>query len=59
MANIQSSTAEIRRGKPDRKKEDVERYKSQGKNIMACPIPQSGHKETKNYVNKNQLYHCA
>jgi len=32
MVNIQSPTAEIRRGK----KED--RKKPQGKNIMACPI---------------------
>jgi len=32
MADIQSSTAEIRRGKKDRKK------KPQGKNIMVCPI---------------------
>jgi len=38
MVNIQSPTAEIRRGK---KKE--ERKKPQDKNIMACPIPQGGH----------------
>jgi len=35
MAENQSVTAEIRRGK--KKKE--ERKKPQGKNIMACPIP--------------------
>jgi len=35
MVDIQSVTAEIRRGK----KEEVERKKPQGKNIMACPIP--------------------
>jgi len=36
MVNIQSPTAEIRRGKKRKKKED--RKKSQGKNIMVCPI---------------------
>jgi len=34
MVDIQSPTAEIRHGK-----KEEERYKSQGKNIMACPIP--------------------
>jgi len=34
MADIQSATAEIRRGK----KEDRKKKKTQGKNIMACPI---------------------
>jgi len=33
MADTQSLTAEIRRGKKERKK------KSTGKNIMVCPIP--------------------
>jgi len=33
MADTQSATAEIRRGKKRRKK------KPQGKNIMVCPIP--------------------
>jgi len=36
MADIQSAAAEIRRGKKKRKKE--RRQKSQGKNIMVCPI---------------------
>jgi len=37
MVDIQSVTAEIRRGK--RKEEDRRRGKKpQGKNIMACPI---------------------
>jgi len=37
MADIQSTAAEIRRGK---KKKKIERRKKlQGKNIMACPIP--------------------
>jgi len=36
MVDIQSATAEIRRGK---KEEDIERKKPQGKNIMACPVP--------------------
>jgi len=35
MVDIQSPTAEIRRGK---KEEEDRRWKSQGKNIMACPI---------------------
>jgi len=35
MADIQSPTAEIRRGK----KEEIEEKKPHGKNIMVCPIP--------------------
>jgi len=35
MADIQSTTAEIRR---EKKKEDRKK-KPQGKNIMPCPIP--------------------
>jgi len=35
MADIQSPTAEVRRGK--KKKE--RKKKPQGKNIMVCPIP--------------------
>jgi len=35
MVDIQSAAAEIRRGK---KKEEEERNKPQGKNIMACLI---------------------
>jgi len=34
MVNIQSPTAEIRRGK----KEEEERRKKQDENIMVCPI---------------------
>jgi len=34
MVNIQSPTAEIRRGK----KEEEERKKKQDENIMVCPI---------------------
>jgi len=38
--DIQFATAEIRRGKKKKKKKKKEeRQKSQGKNIMACPIP--------------------
>jgi len=37
MADIQSPTAEIRRGKKKKKKEE-EGKKLQGKNIMVCPI---------------------
>jgi len=35
MVDIQSATAEIRRGK---KKEKEDRKKPPGKNIMACPV---------------------
>jgi len=41
MADIQSATAKIRRGK--KKKERRRRKKLQGKNIMVCPIPYSEH----------------
>jgi len=34
MVDIQSATAEIRRGK----KEERRKKKPQGKNIMACPL---------------------
>jgi len=36
MVDIQSATAEIRRG---RKEERRRRKKPQGKSIMVCPIP--------------------
>jgi len=41
MVDIQSTAAEIRRGKKEeerRKKKEERRKKSQGKNIMVCPI---------------------
>jgi len=38
MVNIQSPTAEIRRGKKKKKKKKKER-KKQDENIMVCPIP--------------------
>jgi len=38
MADIQSATAEIRRGKK-KKEERRKKKKPQGKNIMVCPIP--------------------
>jgi len=38
--DIQSTTAEIRRGK---KEEERKKNKLQDENIMACPIPYSGH----------------
>jgi len=38
MADIQSPTAEIRRGKI-KKERRRRKKKPQGKNIMACPIP--------------------
>ena len=46
MVDIQSATAEIRRGKRERRKKK-ERPKPQVKNIMAYPIPQGGHKHAK------------
>jgi len=45
MADTQSPTAEIRRGKKERKK------KPQDENIMVCPIPYGDH----NY--NNYYYH--
>jgi len=46
MVDIQSPTAEIRRGKKERKTDRRRRRKkAQGKNIMACPIPYGGHKK--------------
>jgi len=39
MVDIQSPTAEIRRGKKeDRRKKEEERKKLQNENIMVCPI---------------------
>jgi len=43
MADIQSVTAEIRRGKKRRKKKRRRRKKPQGKNIMAYPVTLGGH----------------
>jgi len=42
MADIQSATTEIRRGK---KKEEEDRRNHRAKNIMAGPISQGGHKK--------------
>jgi len=47
MVDIQSPTAEIRRGK----KKD--RRKLQDENIMVCPITQGDHKERKKQQGKN------
>ena len=44
MVDIQSPTAEIRRGKKKRRKK-IDRKKSQGKNIMVCPITYGDHNE--------------
>jgi len=38
MVNIQSPTAEIRRGKKRRKKKKKKKNKPQHENIMVCPI---------------------
>jgi len=38
MVDIQSPTAEIRRGKKRRRKKKEERKKKQDENIMVCPI---------------------
>jgi len=38
MVNIQSPTAEIRRGKKRQKKKEERRKKKQDENIMVCPI---------------------
>jgi len=37
MADIQSATAEIRRGKKEERRR--KKKKPQGKNIMVCPVP--------------------
>ena len=43
MVNIQSPTAEIRRGKKKKKKKKEERKKKQDENMMVCPITQGDH----------------
>jgi len=45
MVNIQSPTAEIRRGKK-KKEEERRRKKKQDENIMVCPITQGDHKNS-------------
>jgi len=47
MVDIQSSTAEIRQEKKERKKEEERRWKPQGKNIVVCPITYGDHKYAK------------
>jgi len=43
MVDIQSPTAEIRRGKKE-EEEEADRKKLQDENIMVCPITQGDHK---------------
>jgi len=43
MADIQSVTAEIRRGKQKKKKKKKKKKKPQNENITVCPIPQGDH----------------
>jgi len=43
MVDIQSATAEIRRGKKEEERRRKKK-KPQGRNIMACPITYGGHK---------------
>jgi len=38
MVDIQSPTAEIRRGKKEEEEEEEEERKKQDENIMVCPI---------------------
>jgi len=38
MVDIQSATAEIRRGKKEERKKKERRKKKQDENIMVCPI---------------------
>jgi len=45
MVDIQSATAEIRRGKKDRRK----KKKPEGKNIMSASATQGGHNNLGNY----------
>jgi len=44
MADIQSLTAEIRRGRKERKKEERKK-KPQDENIMVCPFLYGDHKK--------------
>jgi len=53
MVDIQSATAEIRRG--IKKKIEDRRKKPQGKNIMSASATQGGH----NYNNKTELHGVA
>jgi len=39
MADIQSATAEIRRGKTQKERKKKKKKKPQDENIMVCPIP--------------------
>jgi len=39
MTDIQSATAEIRRGKKKDRKKEKKKKKPQDENIMVCPIP--------------------
>jgi len=48
MADIQSATAEIRRGK----KEIRNKKKPQDENIMVCPIPEGDHKNCRAFCTK-------
>jgi len=45
MVDIQPAAAEVRRGTKRKKKIEDRRKKPQGKNIVACPITQGGHKK--------------
>jgi len=54
MVDIQSATAEIRRGK--KKKKEEERKKPQGKNIMSASATQSGHKQRSLFASGHQQY---
>ena len=46
MVDIQSPTAEIRRGKKKKKKEERRKKKKQDENIMVCRITWGDHNET-------------
>jgi len=49
MADIQSATAEIRRGKKKRRKK---KNKRQDENIMVCPIPEGDHNKLTIYCER-------
>jgi len=49
MVDIQSPTAEIRRGKIEERRR--RKKKSQDENIMVCPITQGDHKQYSNAKN--------
>jgi len=53
MADIQSATAEIRRGKKEERRR--KKKKPQDENIMVCPIPYRATISTNNWIGLNRM----